>query len=55
MVVVGQAGSVVLHDEVLTTDNTTIGRDIETDAVVHKEKDFISLLSCTPSECSSNK
>lgn len=51
MVVVGQAGSVVLHDEVLTT----VGRDIETDAVVHKEKDFISLLSCTPSECSSNK
>uniref|UniRef100_A0A3B4HCW6 Caspase-1-like n=1 Tax=Pundamilia nyererei TaxID=303518 RepID=A0A3B4HCW6_9CICH len=43
-----QAGSVVLHDEVLTT----IGRDIETDAVVHKEKDFISLLSCTPNTTS---
>ncbi|XP_042073058.1 caspase a [Haplochromis burtoni] len=44
----GQAGSVVLHDEVLTT----VGRDIETDAVVHKEKDFISLLSCTPNTTS---
>uniref|UniRef100_A0A3Q4HHR8 Caspase-1-like n=1 Tax=Neolamprologus brichardi TaxID=32507 RepID=A0A3Q4HHR8_NEOBR len=48
----GQAGSVVLHDEVLTTDNTTIGINIETDAVVHKEKDFISLLSCTPNTTS---
>uniref|UniRef100_A0A3Q4MWL6 Caspase-1-like n=1 Tax=Neolamprologus brichardi TaxID=32507 RepID=A0A3Q4MWL6_NEOBR len=37
---------------VLTTDNTTIGINIETDAVVHKEKDFISLLSCTPNTTS---
>uniref|UniRef100_A0AAX7SCD4 Caspase a n=1 Tax=Astatotilapia calliptera TaxID=8154 RepID=A0AAX7SCD4_ASTCA len=29
-----------------------IGRNIETDAVVHKEKDFISLLSCTPNTTS---
>ncbi|XP_013763525.1 caspase-5-like [Pundamilia nyererei] len=28
------------------------GRNIETDAVVHKEKDFISLLSCTPNTVS---
>uniref|UniRef100_A0AAX7VNX5 Caspase a n=1 Tax=Astatotilapia calliptera TaxID=8154 RepID=A0AAX7VNX5_ASTCA len=55
-----EAGLVVLPDEDLAKANITqqnsslfaSGRNIETDAVVHKEKDFISLLSCTPNTTS---
>uniref|UniRef100_A0A3B4HBR1 Caspase-5-like n=1 Tax=Pundamilia nyererei TaxID=303518 RepID=A0A3B4HBR1_9CICH len=55
-----EAGLVVLPDEDLAKANITqqnsslfaSGRNIETDAVVHKEKDFISLLSCTPNTVS---
>uniref|UniRef100_A0AAX7TLC5 Caspase a n=1 Tax=Astatotilapia calliptera TaxID=8154 RepID=A0AAX7TLC5_ASTCA len=39
----------------ITQQNSSLfasGRNIETDAVVHKEKDFISLLSCTPNTTS---
>lgn len=61
MFVSGEEGSVKLSDEYLSRVNViqedsvfADESDIETDAVVHKEKDFISLLSCTPSESSSD-
>ncbi|XP_055022761.1 caspase a-like isoform X2 [Boleophthalmus pectinirostris] len=45
-----ESGSVTVHDSLEADDGSAMGGNIEEDKlqVIHKEKDFIALLSCTP-------